>query len=136
MSLVALDPPLDMDTDYAPSGHRYNDDLLLDQGVRDRAKREHSEVFHILDWAALRTTFRPLNDAANDAKKRSHVAGFWAVTAALLALSAASTELLWSKLVEPLPTVIAGISGILGMFAFAIAGTGLIYGKHKDTWLW
>ncbi len=136
MTGLTMGPPPDTEADYGPGGHRYNDDLLLGEAARDRARREHPAAFHILNWESLRKTFRPVNDSANDAKKQSHVAGFWAVAAAFLALAGASGEPLWSTLPEPWPRAIVIASGALGVLAFAIAGLGLVYGTHKQMWLW
>ena len=136
MSSLTIGSPPDYQTDYGPGGHRYNDDLLLDRATRERAKREHPTVAHIIDWEELRTAFRPLNDTANSAKRRSHVAGFWSVTVAFLALVGASSEPLMAHLAEPWPKVIAITSGALGLLAFAIAGMGLMYAKQKKSWLW
>ena len=82
MSAPTIGSPADHETDYGPGGHRYNDDLVLDRTKRERAKREHPAVAHVIDWEELRAAFRPVNDTANTSKKRSHVAGFWSVTVA------------------------------------------------------
>ena len=136
MSAPTIGSPPDLETDYGPGGHRYNDDLLLDETKRESAKLEHHVVAHIIDWGELRAAFRPLNDTANAAKKRSHVAGFWSVTLAFLALVGAANEPLWVHFAEPWPKVIVIASGTLGLLSFAIAGMGLIYGAHKKSWLW
>jgi hypothetical protein len=136
MSSSTIGVQADHQTDYGPGGHRYNDDLLLDGTIRERAKQEHPAVAHVIDWEELRAAFRPVNDTANAAKKRSHVAGFWAITSAFLALVGASSEPLWAHLAEPWPKVIVIASGTLGLLAFVIAGMGLIYGTQKQSWLW
>ena len=136
MVATTISPPADRDADYGPGGHRYNDDLLLDAARRKIARDEHPIVAHVIDFEELRAAFRPVNDEANATKKRSHVAGFWSVTAAFFALVGASSEPLWSQLAEPWPRAIVLTSGALGLLAFAVAGMGLVYGKQKRSWLW
>jgi hypothetical protein len=123
-------------TDYGPGGHRYNDDLLLAKEARERAQREHEVVFHVLDHEALRASFSRENDDANRAKRQSHVAGYWAVAAALLALAGAASEPLWGHLAAPWPRVIASASATLGLLSFFVSAGWLIYGKRKASWLY
>src|SRR5947208_2283566 len=108
-------------TDYGPGGHRYNDDLLLGQEARDRARKEHGSVFHLLDHLELREAFRRENDVANLAKKHAHVAGFWAVMAAFLVLAVAAGEPFWGYLAPPLPRLIAILSAALGLLSFFVS---------------
>jgi hypothetical protein len=122
-------------TDYGPGGHRYNDDLLLAQPARDRASLEHGNVFHLLDHRELRDAFRPQNDEANIAKRRAHVAGFWSVTLAFLALALAAGEPFWGRLASPAPFIIAIFSGALGLISILISAVWLIFGKRKAAWL-
>ena len=122
-------------TDYGPGGHRYNDDLLLAQEARDRAQKEYPSVFHLLDNRELRDAFRPQNETANVAKRHAHVAGFWAVTLAFLALALAAGEPLWSHLAPPWPATIAITSAALGVLSIFVSGVWLIFGKRKTTWL-
>jgi hypothetical protein len=123
------------ETDYGVGGHRYNDDLLLAREARERARQEHNAVFHVLEHEQLREAFRRENDAANRAKWESHVAGFWAVAAALMALVGAASEPLWEHLAAPWPRVIAIVSAALGVLSFFVSIVGLIYGKRKSAWL-
>ncbi|HJQ33429.1 MAG TPA: hypothetical protein VJ866_14680 [Pyrinomonadaceae bacterium] len=123
------------ETDYGAGGHRYNDDLLLSKEARERAQQQHATVFHVLDHEQLREAFRRENDAANRAKRQSHVAGFWAVLAALIALAGASGEPLWGHLVAPWPRIIAAVSAALGLVSLLVSAAGLMYGRRKSSWL-
>lgn len=130
------EPFLSSGTDYGVGGHRYNDDLLLAAEVRERAKQEHAEVYHVLDHLSLRDAFRRENDPANRAKRHSHVAGFWAVTLALVALLGAASEPLWIQLESPWPRIIVIASAALGLLSIFISVVWLVYGKRKSTWLY
>ncbi|HLL77077.1 MAG TPA: hypothetical protein VK421_17610 [Pyrinomonadaceae bacterium] len=132
---TANEPPTDSQTDYGVGGHRYNDDLLLAAEARERARQEHEAIFHVLDHEQLRAAFRQENDAANRAKRQSHVAGFWAVAAALAGLAGAASEPLWIYLIVPLRPVIAVASAALGLLSFVVGVGGLLYGKRKAAWL-
>jgi len=122
-------------TDYGPGGHRYNDDLLLAQEARDRAQKEYASVFHLLDHPDLRDAFRLQNEDANIAKKHAHVAGFWSVTLAFLALALAAGEPLWGRLATPWPFAITISSAAFAILSFFISGVWLIFGKRKASWL-
>lgn len=123
------------ETDYGPGDHRYNDDLLLAEPARERARREHSTVFHLLDYDKLRNAFRPKNNSSNCAKRQSHVAGFWAVIAALAALTSAASEPLWAHSAQPWPSAIAIASALMGLLSFSVGARGLLYGSRKAAWL-
>jgi|GEM_PF-1105428 len=129
------EPFLSAGTDFGIGGHRYNDDLLLASEARERAQKEHEQVFHLLDHYELREVFRRENDAANRSKWCSHVAGFWAVTSAFLALAGAASEPLWGHLGPPWPSVIVIASAVLGLFSVLISALWLMYGKRKSAWL-
>lgn len=135
MKTATEEATMSTETDYGVGGHRYNDDLLLAQEARERAQQEHAVVFHVLDHERLRQAFKQENDAANRAKRQSHVAGFWAVVAALIALAGAASELLWGHLAAPWPRVIAIVSATLGLLSFLVSVVGLMYGKRKSAWL-
>ena len=135
MKTVTTEVVMSGETDYGVGGHRYNDDLLLAQEARERAQQEHAAVFHLLDHEQLREAFRRENGAANRAKRQSHVAGFWAVTAALIALAGAASEPLWGHLAAPWPRVIAISSAALGVLSFLVSTFGLMYGRRKSAWL-
>lgn len=135
MKTTTTEPLASSENDYGVGGHRYNDDLLLSEEARERAQREHAAVFHVLDHERLREAFRRDNDAANRAKRQSHVAGFWAVTFALIALAGAASEPLWAHFPAPWPRVIVIASAVLGLLSFLVSANGLLYGKRKSAWL-
>jgi hypothetical protein len=63
------------------------------------------------------------------------VAGFWAVTVALIALAGAASEPLWGHFPAPWPRVIVIASAALGLLSFLVSAAGLMYGKRKSAWL-
>ena len=117
------------------TGHRYNDDLLLNEGSRRHAKAEFPLISHVLDNPELRADFEPIDQRAGAAKGRSQQAGLWAVVLAVLSLVGAAAEPLWRDLPWPWPVVVAVGAGLLGLTAVLLAGFGVLYGKHKDRWL-
>ena len=121
--------------DVGPDGHRFNDDLLLDDANRRAEADRHHAIAGVLDFPELREVFVPIDKEANRAKKASQAWGFWAVVMALLSLLGGSSEVVWGHLEEPWPVLIAGLCGLLGLSAVVVAGFGVLYGRRKRTWL-
>ena len=124
-----------VEPDQGPDGHRYNDDLLLDDANRRAEYDQCPAVTAVLDFPELREVFVPIDKEANRAKRASQAWGFWAVVMALLSLLGGSSEAVWGLLEEPWPVLIAGLSGLLGLLAVLVAGFGVLYGSRKRAWL-
>ncbi len=123
------------DTDYGPDGHRYNDDLLLAEAARKRAREEFRDVFHVINHPSMQDRFRDVNTLANQSKQASQIAGIYAVLLAFVALSCAATESAWAHFPHPWPRIIAGGSAAMGLISILIAWKGFLYGNSKTTWL-
>jgi len=116
------------------TGHRFNDDLFNSEEARERAAREHSHLFHVLDHEALRREFITPDRAANRQKRISFCAGSWALVCALASLIGGASEPLWGPL-NPWRTWLSCAFAGLGLAAFAVAGVGVIHGRRKLQWL-
>ena len=79
-----------VEDDASAAGHRYNDDLLVNPGDFDRAQKAFPSVAHVLDHPALRDEFQRFDLPANAAKKRSRVAGLFAIGAGAVSLALAA----------------------------------------------
>ena len=118
-----------------PGQHRYNDDLLIEEKPRERARREFPELFHVLDDEKLRLKFNDKDTEANAAKRVSQAWGVCAVVLALLSLLGGSSEVIWANARPPWPAIIAIVSSLFGLSAILIAAFGILHGKRKDLWL-
>jgi len=113
---------------------KFNDDLLVDKGDRERAATLYPTVFHVLDHPELRRKFVQCDEPAKASKRRSRVLGFLTVTLASLALFCASGEIVfYSNAAILRPLALAGV--ICGISSVAIGSFGLLYGRAKSEWL-
>ena len=84
---------------------------------------------------SFETEFAEADSTANARKRRSQVAGVWAVVAVLVSLVGTACEPLWHEASGNWPKVIAGTLAAIGIGGAAVAWWGLLYGKHKHEWL-
>src|SRR5262245_56694632 len=113
--------------------HPYNDDLLIDEGARKRAKSDFPDVFFVLDNPELRAAFETVDKEANTAKRRSQQIGIWAVVIGVLSLMGAASEPLWHGSAWAVAVAVAAAS--LGIVAVLLGTFGVLHGKHKDRWI-
>jgi hypothetical protein len=136
--------------------HKFNDDLLLEQADRDVAARRYPTVFHALDHLELREYFQLFDPSAIRAKRRSRIAGFFAICLGCMALMLAATEHLVDPASDTLPafvvknlpasvvsllpnvsrsTSLATATSLTAISSIAIAGMGLLFARNKRQWL-
>jgi hypothetical protein len=111
----------------------FNDDLLVNTGDYEYAKRQFSEVFEILDHQELREQFLKYDCIANRAKEHVRWIGIFAVCSAGIALVSTATEPLWQDVCY------AGglrvIFEVCGLVAAIIATGSLWLGPWRKRWL-
>lgn len=112
---------------------KFNDDLLLEEVDRERAKAAYPSIFFALDNEALRTEFWKHDPPANEAKRRARQAGLVSVVLTTIALCGAAFAQIYhgSACAWILGTLFSG----LGVIGVAIAFFGVLYGPSKSAWL-
>jgi hypothetical protein len=131
-----------------PSAQRFNDDLLLAEEDRQKAKISFPRLFPALDFPELRDLFARYDKAANQAKRRLRYAGLTAILLGVLALFGASAQpLLETKLSHqegtprqppgdhhrhPVETAVIVFSAVA---ALSVIVLGALNAKNKRRWL-
>jgi hypothetical protein len=119
--------------DASAEGHRYNDDLLVNPGDLERAQKAFPSVAHVLDHPALRDDFQRFDLPANAAKKRSRVAGLFAIGAGAVSLALAAATPVYRG--SPHIWVFGLIAAFLGVVSILIGFGGVLYAGAKRRWL-
>ena len=117
--------------------HKFNHDLLLDP-VDQAAAREAScpAVSVLLDHEELRSYFAENDGPANAAKRRSRVAGTWAVSLAVISLFLASAGPLYHDAPVGIVYAIALLSAGLGLLSVVLGAARLLVWNSKREWLY
>ena len=124
--------------------HRFNDDLLANEGDLESAGQLYPEIVHVLDHPELRHLFSSYDVPANRAKKRSRRFGVWAVICVTLSLWLLAIEPIlhlypeegaYHALLRWIEQSLVGVS-----LAFAVAGAllgffGVLFRRAKSEWL-
>jgi hypothetical protein len=119
------------------SGHKFNDDLLLEDADRKWAEKRFPSIYHVLDHPQLRGLFDQFDIPAKRAKQTGFRAGFGAVIFGFAALAVASSELLLGRPGSDDWTgvTLATISGALGVLSFLVGTIGVLTAGRKRRWL-
>jgi hypothetical protein len=117
-----------------PDRHKFNDDLLANDGDRRLAESSYPGLIHILDHPDLQQLFACYDTPANLAKKRSRRAGLLAIVLGTLALLGTSAEPLSDDLGVP-STILGMASAVAGILSVAIGLSGVLYANSKRRWL-
>jgi len=115
--------------------HKFNNDLLANEGDRRLAKDIYPRLRHVLYHPELLELFSHYDALANTAKKRSHCAGLVAILLGTFALISASTEAFFHESHQP-PRMLGVVSAMAGILSVAIGLWGVLYGKAKRRWLY
>ena len=118
-------------------GHRFNDDLLINDDDRDRAATIFPKLAFVLDDPDLREIFQSFDAPANAAKKRSRMAGLLAIALGALSLwSAAAAPLYHEWLLPKGWLLIIGVgSALAGVLSISIGLLGVLFAGQKREWL-
>ena len=111
----------------------YNDDLLMNPGDLERAQKAYPSMAHVLDHPALRDVFQRFDVPANAAKKRSRVAGLFAIGAGAVSLALAAATPVYRG--SPHIWVFGLIAAFLGVVSILIGFGGVLYAGAKRRWL-
>jgi hypothetical protein len=109
------------------SGHRFNNDLLIDPSDLDRAGRGFSQMMHVLSHVSLQDTFRRFDRLGNAAKRKGRIAGLLAILLGTTALAIAAAT--------PKAQGWGLIAAICGVFSIGIGLGGALYAGAKRRWL-
>src|SRR5262245_6292358 len=93
-------------------GHRFNDDLLVNQTDLTEARKQFPTIIHVLDHPELRKLFQEHDGYANAAKRRSRKWGVRAVILGALALVGAAAAPLFEHPTEGWPRLVAFLSAL------------------------
>jgi hypothetical protein len=117
-----------------PDSHKFNNDLLANDGDRELAKRSYPGLIHVLDHYELQQLFTSYDAPANAAKAKSRFSGLLAIGLGTLALLGASAESLFH---DPglLSKILGMASAMAGIVSVAIGLWGVLYAKSKRQWL-
>ncbi|KAB2915747.1 MAG: hypothetical protein F9K29_12765 [Hyphomicrobiaceae bacterium] len=115
--------------------HRFNDDLLANDGDQERAQKLYPDVAHVLDHPELRAMFKTYNDAADAAKRRSRTFGYTAIGLATAALLTAALTPLFHDAPLGVLRVVGFLASVAGIAGIAFALNGVLFQKAKAEWL-
>ena len=121
--------------------HRFNDDLLLNDGDLEHARQQFPTIFHALDHPELRETFRRHDAEANHAREWVRILGVatvvGATSALLIALIVAAVH--GSSHAEGAGNWVADITlavvEVIALLCAAVAAGGMWLGPWKRRWL-
>ena len=99
------------------------------------AKQKYPMLQHILDHPELRAEFSKDDPAANDAKRRAHNSGIWAILLAFISLGVATTAPIWNDLPRYWPVVLTLLASAVGIISLLLIRMGLLHGPKKIEWL-
>ena len=116
-------------------GHRFNDDLLANDGDLDSARKLYGDVLHALDHPELRAMFKTYNDAADAAKRRSRAFGYAAIGLGTAALLIAALTPLFHDAPLGVLRVVGFLASVAGIAGVAFALNGVLFQKAKTEWL-
>jgi hypothetical protein len=109
------------------SGHRFNNDLLMNPGDVDRAERAFPRMAHVLSHVALQEAFRGFDGPANAAKKKGRIAGLLAILLGTISLAIAAAT--------PKVQELGLIAAVCGVASIIIGLGGALYAGAKRRWL-
>jgi hypothetical protein len=124
--------------------NKFNDDLLIAESDRALAARLYPTVLHVLDDPELKGLFSKHDKAANQAKRKGQIAGFWVIAFGFCALAIAALqyplthatgEHFSAATVDTLRLVLAALSAVCGILSVLIGSVGVLYGRRKRDWL-
>lgn len=119
----------------ADGRHKFNNDLLLDEEDRAKARKNWPRVAEAFIDEGLAQRFIEMDCQANASKKRSRMSGRAAVYLGVLALIGMSSSGLWEQVPSPWPTVLDGFAALLGIASVLIAFFGILHSAGKRRWL-
>jgi hypothetical protein len=119
-----------------PVEQKFNDDLLLTAEDRENAKEAFGPIFHVIDNPELRASFVEYDEPAGRHKRRSHLAGIFAVFLVVVGLSISSGESVYKDWwpattalsIARAAAVFALLGGLMGLF-------NIMTGTEKRRWL-
>ncbi len=124
--------------------HRFNDDLLANEGDLERAAGLYPDLVHVLDHPELRQLFSSYDVPANKAKGRSRIAGCAAValvTISLLLLALEPILRLYSEQGEQhrgllkIEHALVYVSAVFAVVGAVIGLFGVLFRRAKSEWL-
>lgn len=125
--------------------HRFNDDLLANEGDLERAEHLYPDIVHVLNHPELRQLFSSYDVPANEAKRRSRKAGVAAVilvTASLMLLALEPILRLYSEHAGQYQALLKWVEHTLVYVSAGLAVAGAIFGllgvlfrRAKNEWL-
>jgi hypothetical protein len=127
-------------------GHKFNDDLLANDGDIQEARKQWETIIHVLNHRELQKYFHQFNGRADNAKSKSLKWGTIAILLGAIAVLLAATEINlqqyerplteqigdWANLVQWAIAVVAALSGIASV---TIGKMGILFGRRKSQWL-
>lgn len=116
--------------------HRFNTDLLVDEGDQRKARRRYPDLFHVLYHEALVKKFLHHDDIANQAGAALKRWGVTAVALTAVGLTALTARLLWAATsADPVPGVLVYGSEASLLLAFLIPLVGIRSRRLRSRWL-
>jgi hypothetical protein len=117
-------------------GHKFNDDLLADDGDRDTVRQLFPTLEHVLYHEQLVDYFKKCNDKADAAKRKSRTWGKRAIILGAAPLMLAAGEILLETWTPGHWTLAIGaIAAISGILSVAIGAFNILLGSRKREWL-
>ena len=125
----------------------FNDDLLANDGDRNKFGDGFKSIMHVLDDTRLQAHFHRYKDLAGKAKAASHRSGAWAIGLGTAAILLAGTEII-TDYYSPFVTgrlgesntnvvlfVLAVGAAVCGIASVFVGRMGVLIGKRKRNWL-
>ena len=115
--------------------HIFNDDLLLPEADRLRAKNLYPSIYKALDFEDLRKLFDGYDKKANAAKARSRRAGCMAVVFGTVALLGLVFSPVLNQFQPGLGDASSKVFAVFGIASVVIGVWGVLYAGDKRRWL-
>src|SRR5258705_3904324 len=119
--------------------HKFNDDLLANDGDLDRIKDRYPALVPVLHDPELIAYFAQYNVAAGAAKSKSRISGKWAIVLGAIAIALAAVEIaswsLGSHVPKGLPLLIGAVAAVCGLCSVGIGALNVLFGARKRDWL-
>ncbi|HNR76028.1 MAG TPA: hypothetical protein PKM48_02790 [Parvularculaceae bacterium] len=115
--------------------YTFNHDLLLNETDVAEARKDFPNIVFALHNPALKDVFRPIDQRAGAAKRKSRQWGVLAVGLATLALMLAAGEVLYHDYSKSTVRLIALLGAIAGITSVFIGVFGVMFRARKIRWL-